>query len=250
MPQPAGEIVRPGQVVGKDLVSRNLVRRPVREALHVAQVGQNDRVVHLVHPRRVNPRHLEPVAARRVAGLDEEHLHAVAHAEHQPVGQAARKQDVLRADRIADAGHLPPDEPLPEQRRVVIRSDALEHHLAHGIRRADNPALKRIGGHRNKAVGRTDQRLETGAAMHGPGIERIDPADVGHRDVRGKPLHLAGDLALEADDHGQRQNHHRHPEGHRPYGNAVHDPGAVSGRRTGRTAGDEKGEIHGCSILS
>ena len=246
MPQPAGEIVRPGQVVGKDLVSRNLVRRPVREALHVAQVGQDDRVVHLVHPRRVNPRHLEPVAARRVAGLDEEHLHAVAHAEHQPVGQAARKQDVLRADRIPHAGQIPVDEPSAEGRPVVGRIHPLEHHLSHGVGRTDDAALDGIRSHRSESPGRADQPFGAGAAAHGLRIERPDTPHVGHDGMRRKGRYLACHLVLEPHDHGHGQDHHCHAQCHGNHGDTLHHPGFVIRGVLRRPAGDEKGKVHGC----
>ena len=243
--QRPGERVGAGQRARQDLVARNLVRSPLREPLHVADVRHDHHAVHLLHPRLVDARHLETVAARHFARLDEQHLDLVAHAQQQFVGQRARQQDVLRADLAAHTGQLPRDEPFAEIRPVVIRLDTLEHHLAHGVGRADDAPLDGIGSHRHEPVGPADQLLDMRAAAHGLRIERVHAPYVGHRDVSRKPRHLARHLAFEAHDDGHREDHHRHPQRHRHHGDTLHHPGLVPGRGLRHAACDEKGEIHG-----
>ena len=246
--EPAGEIVGSGQVRGENLVARYLAVRPVRQPLHVAQVGHDHRVVHFVHSRRVDSRHLETVAPGPVSGLDEEHFDLVAHAEHQFLGHAARQQYIFRTHRIAHTGQLALHQPLAERRPVVIPVHALEHHPLHGIRRTDDTALDGIGGQRHESFGGADQLLGAGTAAHGVRIERPHAPHAVHHGMSRKGGHLAGHLLLETHDHGHRQQHHRDAQRHGNHGDTLHHTGFVLRGALRRPAGDEKGEIHGCLI--
>ena len=248
--QPRGEGVRPGEVVEQNLVARDLLRRPFGQPLHVAQIGQHHRPVHVLQPRSIDARDLEPVAARQLARLDEEHLDTVAHAQPQPVGQRPRQQRVLRADRIPHAGQFALREPLPEEAPVETPVHAFEHDALHGVGRADDAAPKGVGGHRAEALRRADQLLDMRAPHDGFGVERPHAPHVGHGDMARESRHLGRHLALETQDDGQRENHHGHAQRHRHHGDALHHAGPVLRRGTGHAAGNEKRQVHDSGILS
>ena len=245
-----GELRGPVERTGADLVTGDLVGPPVGEALHVPNIGEDDGAVHLLHAGVVDARDLEAVAAGQFTGIDEEHLDPVADAEFHAFGGDTGDEQILRADGIPDAGQLTLREPLAEAGPVVVGADAFEEHFSDGVIRADDAALDGIGRHGDEAVGRADDRFQTRAAPHGLRVEGIDAADVRHGDMCGHTLHLAGDLALEAEDDGHGEDHHGDTERHRPDGNALHDPGFVLRSGPGHAAGDDKGKIHDRSELS
>ena len=245
MAEPCGACVGIGGPLQEYFITRDLVAGPLGQPLHVAQVREDHPLVHVVHSRGVETGYLEAVATRQFAGLDEEHLHLVPGTEAQLRGEGLRQQDVLRTDRVAHTGKLPGNEPLVEKAPVVGRIDPLEHHPLDGILGADDASAQRIGRHRDEARHRADQLLEVPAPHHGPGIERLDTPDVGHRNMGRKSRHLVRHLALEPHDDGQRKDHHRNPQRHGDHGNTLHHAGLVLRRGSSHAAGDEKREIHG-----
>ena len=242
---PPREVVRVGEVVRTQLVARDLVLLPVGQPLHVAQVGEGQQGVGLVHARRVEARDAEAVAAgAHAAPLDEEHLDLVTHVELQTARHQLGEQHILRPQRVAHAGQLPAAQAAAQKRPVVARVDPLEQHPLHGVLRADNAAARGIGGHRGEALDAAEQLLEGGRTPHGLRIGGRNPADVGHHGMRRQPRQVADHLALEAHDDGQREEHHRHAQRHGDHRDAHHHAGLAARRGRGQTTRDEKGKVH------
>lgn len=173
-------------VAEEEVVSRNLAGRPPRQPLHVAQVGQR-RALQLLHPRRIESRHLEPVAAGPLVAGDEEHLHLVARMYAQQARRACGEQQLLRTQRIAYARQPPFGEPAGEKRPVVGAVHPFERHALHGIARAHDPALDGIGRRPLHAVDGAQQRFEPSSRRDGPRLRGVDPGAVDHLDRRRKP---------------------------------------------------------------
>ena len=236
-------------VAEEEVVSRNLAGRPPRQPLHVAQVGQR-RALQLLHPRRIESRHLEPVAAGPLVAGDEEHLHLVARMYAQQARRACGEQQLLRTQRIAYARQPPFGEPAGEKRPVVGAVHPFERHALHGIARAHDPALDGIGRRPLHAVNGAQQRFEPSSRRDGPRLRGVDPGAVDHLDRRRKAHHAGRHFAFETEDHGQRHEHHGHRYGHRNHGDARHHPGPVLRRGAGGAARYEKFEVQTTAIFT